>query len=367
MLMDDYTPVHAVYKKRMRKLQKLLGSAADAVLVTSSENLRYLCGFTGTEGLLLLAGDSSFFLTDSRYTTQAREQVAATDTITFKDKAQELARIVRKCAVSGICFDSRQLTVAQFHDWEKALRGIRLVPRPDVFDDLRMMKDAGEIKLLGRAAKIAARGLAETLTCIRIGMTELDVAAELEYRMRRNGCAGAAFPTIVASGPRSAMPHGVASARRLARGEILLIDYGCVYEGYCSDETCTFFLGEPTAKQRRLYAIVKKAHDLALAALAPGAALRKVDAAARDYITAQGCGRRFGHGTGHGLGLCVHESPAVSSRSKSTARKGMVVTIEPGVYLPGWGGIRIEDTAVVTTAGCRILTKTDKHLRVIGC
>jgi len=367
MMMNRITHRHGVYKKRLRRLQTLLGSAAEAVLITGSENLRYLCGFTGTEGLLLVAGDRSFFLTDTRYTTQAREEVCATDTITFKEKAQELARIVKKCGVTVACFDSRQLTVAQLREWEKALPGVRLTARPDVFDDLRMIKDATEIKLLARAAEIAAAGLAATLPFIKAGMSELDVAAELEYRMRKSGGSGPSFPTIVASGPRSAMPHGVASDRRLARGEILLIDYGCAYEGYCSDETCTFFLGEPTAKQSRLYAVVKKAHDLALAALSPGAALSRVDAAARDYITARGFGKRFGHGTGHGLGLCVHESPAVSHRSSSTARKGMVVTIEPGIYLPGWGGVRIEDTAAVTAGGCRALTKTDKSLRVIGC
>ena len=365
--MGDVHHMHTVYKKRVRKLQKLFGASAEAVLVTSSENLRYLCGFTGTEGLLLLAGDRSYFLTDSRYTTQARQQVCATDTITFKDKTKEFARIAGKCAVSAICFDSRHLTVAQLRDWEKALGGVRLVPRPDVFEDLRTIKDATEIKLLERAAEIAAASLAETLPCIRIGMAELAVAAELEYRMRRNGCAGAAFPTIVASGPRSAMPHGVASARRLAGGEILLIDYGCVFEGYCSDETCSFFLGEPTAKQRRIYAVVKEAHDLALAALAPGKKLQAVDAAAREYIRARGLSAKFNHGTGHGLGLCVHENPTVSPRSNSTAQKGMVLTIEPGIYLPGWGGVRIEDTAVVTANGSRILTKTDKSLRVIGC
>lgn len=359
--------MHTVYRKRIRKLQKLAGSSAEAVLVTSSDNLRYLCGFTGSEGLLLVAGDRSFFLTDSRYTIQAREQVWATDIITFKDKALDFARTVKKAGPAAICFDSRQLTVAQLRDWEKALGGVRLLARPDMFDDLRMIKDGAEIKLLERAAEIAAAGLAATLPCIKEGISELDIAAELEFRMRRSGGEAPSFPTIVASGPRSAMPHGVASARRIAKGEILLIDYGCVYQGYCSDETCTFVLGEPSARQRKIYAVVKQAHDLALAALAPGAPLCQVDAAARAHITAQGYGRRFGHGTGHGLGLCVHESPAVSPRSKAAARKGMVVTIEPGIYIPGWAGVRIEDMAAVTAGGRRVLTKTDKTLHSIAC
>lgn len=355
------------FQKRVRKLQKLLGASGEAALVIDSENLRYLCGFTGTEGLLFLTSNRSFFLTDTRYTTQASQEVAATDIITFRDKTAELARIVKKNAVTAVCFDARRLAVAQLRQWEKAIDGVRFIDRSEPFEDLRTVKDAAELRLLARAAGIAAQSLEETLACVRPGMSELDVAAELEYRMRRNGSAGPAFPTIVASGPRSAMPHGVASPKKLGRGEILLIDYGCVYEGYCSDETCTFFLGEPTARQRRLYDVVKKAHDLALAALAPGIPLAKVDAAARDHIAAQGFGRRFGHGTGHGLGLCVHENPSVSQRSAAVARRGMVVTIEPGIYLPGWGGVRIEDTAAVTAGGCRVLTKTEKELRIIGC
>ena len=355
-----------IFKKRIRKLQKLAGSSLQGLLITQPENVRYLCGFMGTEGTLLLAGDSSFFLTDGRYTNQARQQVHADRIITFKDKIKELAGLVKKCGLGNLGFDSRQMPAAQLRDIEKALAGVRLVARPDAFDDLRMIKDAAEIKLLARGAAIAAASLAETLACIRIGMSELDIAAELEYRMRKKGGSGAAFPTIVASGPRSAMPHGMASAKPLARGELLIIDYGVIYEGYCSDETCTFVLGEPTKKQRRIYAMVHKAHDRALAALGPGKPLKQVDAAARDYIADQGLGRRFSHGTGHGLGLCVHEQPIVSSRSKSIARKGMVVTIEPGVYLPGWGGVRIEDTAVVTAKGCELITQTDKSLQVIG-
>jgi Xaa-Pro aminopeptidase len=358
--------MNAIFEKRIQKMLKLAGRGLQGVLITNPENIRYLCGFTGTEGTLLLAGGSSFFLTDGRYTTQAGQQVHAGRIITFKDKAKELARLVKKCGLETLGYESRHMTVAQLRDLERELAGVRLIEQPDAFDALRMVKDAAEIKLLARAAEIAAASLADTCACIRIGMSEREVAAELEYRMRKNGGTGAAFPTIVASGARSALPHGTASAKRLARGELLLIDYGVVYEGYCSDETCTFVLGEPSAKQRRIYATVKKAHDRALAALRPGKTLREVDAAARGYIVACGLGRCFSHGTGHGLGLCVHEQPVVSPRSKSVAQKGMVITIEPGVYLPGWGGVRIEDTVVVTAGGCTLLTRTDKSLQIIG-
>jgi Xaa-Pro aminopeptidase len=358
--------MRTIFEKRMHKLHKLVGRGVQGVLITNPENIRYLCGFTGTEGTLLLADGSSFFLTDGRYTTQASQQVQAGRIITFKNKTKELARLVKKCGLATLGYESQQMTVAQLRDLERALAGVRLIEQADAFDALRTVKDAAEIKLLARAAEIAATSLADTLACIRLGMSEREVAAELEYRMRKNGGAAAAFPTIVASGARSALPHGTASAKRLASGELLLIDYGVVYEGYCSDETCTFALGKPSVKQRRIYDTVKKAHDRALAALAPGKLLKEIDAAARGYIAARGLGRCFSHGTGHGLGLCVHEQPVVSARSKSVAQKGMVITIEPGVYLPGWGGVRIEDTAVVTAGGCKLLTCTDKSLQLIG-
>ncbi len=360
-----YAFMKAEHVNRVARLRKKF-ARDEAILVAGPENLRYLCGFSGTEGLLVLAGGRSFFLTDSRYATQAAEQVSATDIIIFKDRAKELARIVKRSGISKLCFDSRQLTVAQLEDFEKNVPGLSLSPRPEPFETLRAIKNAGELQLLERAAEIAATGLALTLPFIRPGASEIDIAAELEYRMRKCGASGASFPTIVASGPRSAMPHGVASPRLLSPGDIVLVDYGCVYEGYSSDETCTFFLGEPSKRFRQIYEIVKSAHDRAIAALAPGAALREVDGAARTFIAAQGYGRRFGHGTGHGIGLCVHEAPTVSPRATLAAEQGMVVTIEPGIYLPGRGGVRIEDTVAVTASGCRTLTKTGKNLRVLG-
>jgi Xaa-Pro aminopeptidase len=230
---------------------------------------------------------------------------------------------------------------------------------------LRIIKDASEIALLKRAAHIAALSLMQVLPLVRPGVREIDIAAELEYRIRKNGGEGASFPFIVASGYRGALPHGVASQKKIAAGDFVVVDYGAVYGGYASDETCTFVVGSPTKKQKKIYAIVRKAHDRALAEVKPGKSLKKIDEAARSYIEKQGYKKYFNHGTGHGIGLAVHEPPRVSFVSNEKAREGMVITIEPGIYLPGWGGVRIEDTVVVTKKGATIITEINKALTVL--
>ncbi len=192
-----------------------------------------------------------------------------------------------------------------------------------------------------------------------------EVAAELEYRIRKNGGTGPSFPFIVASGHRGALPHGVASQKKIAAGDFVVVDYGAIYAGYASDETCTFVVGEPTKKQKKIHAIVREAHDRAIAAIKPGASLKRIDGAARTYIERQGYKKYFNHGTGHGIGLAVHEPPRVSFLSDEKAIEGMVITIEPGIYLPGWGGVRIEDTVIITKKGGEIITEMNKVLTVL--
>jgi Xaa-Pro aminopeptidase len=228
-----------------------------------------------------------------------------------------------------------------------------------------MVKDPAEITLLRKAARIAAQSLQEVMPLIRPGIREIDVACELEYRMKKNGGDGPSFQPIVASGYRAALPHGVASLKKIAAGDVVVIDYGTVYRGYASDETCTFFVGKPTARQKKIYRIVLEAHDRAIAALRPGKTLKAIDAAARGYIEQQGFKKYFNHGTGHGVGLAVHEPPRVSYLADGNVDAGMVVTIEPGIYIPGWGGVRIEDTVVVRDRGCEIITRADKRLTVL--
>lgn len=343
-----------------------MGRDLGGMLITSPENVRYLSGFCGTEGTLLLTRREGFFLTDGRYTTQAKEEVVNFSVITFKEKWKEVGKLIKKLKIKSLGFESKNLTVAFLCDLEKEVRAVTLKPYAEALDSLRAVKDAEEIKILKKAALIAARSLAEVLPMIKPGVREKEIAAELEYRMRQKGGDEIAFQTIVASGYRSALPHGTASTKKIRPGEFVIIDYGVSYQGYSSDETCTLLVGKPSKKQIRVYETVKKAHDLAIAAVKPGKNLKDIDAAARRYIEKKGYKKYFTHGTGHGIGLCVHEPPLVSFRSKEKIKKGMVFTVEPGIYLPQWGGVRIEDTVVVKSDGCEPVTMSDKGLKIVG-
>lgn len=354
------------FPKRLAKFWKLIGKNADAMLVTSPENVRYLCGFSGTEGSLLLGRDSGFFLTDGRYTTQARKEVSGFPVITFKKKWEHIGRLAARMNIKRLGYEARHVSVAVLQDIEKHAGKCALAPVSTALDSLRACKDAGEIRLLKKAARIAADSLALVLPLIKPGLREVELAAELDYRMRCNGGQGSSFPTIVASGARSALPHAAPSDKKIMPGDLVTIDYGTLYEGYCSDETCTFVVGKTNARQKKLYALVKQAHDLAIEALAHGRACRDVDAFARNYLKENGCGKYFTHGTGHGVGMSVHEFPSVTSAFDAVLERSMVITIEPGLYIPGWGGIRIEDMLVVRKDGCEYITCTGKDLTVLG-
>jgi Xaa-Pro aminopeptidase len=357
------TPMNSA--KRFKKLWKYLGSEADGMLVTSPENVRYLSGFSGSEGTVLLGRSGGYFLTDGRYTTQAKREVSAFPVITFKKKWEKIGSLAKRLKIDQLGYESRAVSVAMLEELEKHVKG-KLLPVAAKLESLRACKDAAEIRTLKKAARIAALSLAEVLPMVCPGMREIDIAAELEYRMRRNGGQGCAFPTIVASGPRSALPHASTTDRTIRAGDLLTIDYGTLYEGYCSDETCTFIVGKAGARQKKIYTLVKNAHDRAIEALQHGKSAREIDAVARGCLKKGGCEKYFTHGTGHGVGLNVHEFPTVSPTSEAVLRSGMAITIEPGLYIPGWGGIRIEDTLVVRRQGCDFITRTAKDLTVLG-
>ncbi len=354
------------FEKRLIKLWKLVDRALDGMLITSPENVRYLSGFSGTEGTLVLTRSTGFFLTDGRYATQAKEQVNGFSVITFRDKFRELGRLIKKLKIRSLGFESGNLTVAKMSDLEKNVGSVALKPYAGKLDSFRTVKDAEEVRVLKKAAFIASESLREVVPFIKPGVREIEIAAELEYSMRQKGGDDTAFRTIVASGYRSALPHGISSTKKIEKGDFVLIDYGVVYQGYCSDETCTFVVGKPTAKQKRIYGIVKKAHDLAIKAVKSGKFLKEVDDMARNHIGKMGYKRYFNHSTGHGIGLCVHEQPLVSFRSKGKIQRGMVFTIEPGIYLPKWGGVRIEDTVIAKSSGSEIITRSDKTLISVG-
>jgi Xaa-Pro aminopeptidase len=245
------------------------------------------------------------------------------------------------------------------------LPDVELQPLGAALDDLRVIKSMDELQLLARCSEIASEALLGVLASIKPGAREREVALALEFAMRRTGADDKSFDFIVASGPRGALPHGKAGDKVIQAGELVTIDFGAVYAGYHSDETVTVAVGTPDSRQMEIYTTVKDAHDKAMEAVRPGIGLKELDGVARQFIEERGYGAYFGHGLGHGVGLEVHEKPTVSFRSDQTAEEGMVFTIEPGIYIPGWGGVRIEDTVVVTMDGCRPLSKVPKQLMIL--
>lgn len=343
----------------------LTSSGVDALLLIRPENRRYATGFTGSAGLVLVTADEALLAVDFRYYEQAALQAPACEILRGgSDPVSPLSDAVRARPIRRIGFESEFVPYAQVERLRERMAPAELVPLPDV-DRLRWVKDDAEIAMLSRAAEIADAAFAHLAAALRPGMTEWDAALELEIAARRAGAERMSFDTVLASGPRSALPHGRATDRPMAIGDFVTADFGAVFEGYASDCTRTIVLGTPDPRQRQVYEVVLEAQRQALAAIRPGVACRDVDAAGRSAIAAAGFGDAFGHALGHGIGLDVHEGPSLSPRSEAVLEPGMVVTVEPGVYLPGWGGVRIEDDVVVTADGCRILTHAPKDIRAL--
>ncbi len=338
----------------------------DAVLVTGLASIRYLTGFAGTSALLLVTGrGEALFVSDFRYQTQAHEQVGPLARVFIESQSlwtglwRELAQL-GYVQVAG--FESAQLL---HRDFQRLLEGgARWSWRPtlDLVERLRERKSPEEVALIREAAEVAERALHRTLDAVGRGMTELAVAGVLERALREEGSEGFPFETIVASGERAALPHARASGRRIADGDLLLIDFGAIVGGYCSDITRTVVVGRAGERQREVYAVVRTANDLASRGVRAGMRGRDADALARDYIDERGFGEAFGHSLGHGLGLDVHESPRLARGADGALPVGAVVTIEPGVYLPGWGGVRIEDDVHLTSTGPEVLTRFSREL-----
>jgi Xaa-Pro aminopeptidase len=338
----------------------------DALAVFNNINLRYLCGFTGTDGALVVKTDSSCFLTDSRYVTQAVQQVSADEFIEYKAKLDGVTDYLKRAGIRRVGFEADHLSYAQVEQLRNlASPELCWVPVGKPIQKLRCRKSQQEVDHLSATAELAAQAFDSVIAVIQPGKSEAEIALELELALRRAGGEERAFDFIVASGARGALPHGVASENLLQEGELVTIDYGVRYKGYHSDETVTLALGNISPKMKEIFDTVLIAHDLAIERVRPGLPLAKLDAYARDYISSKGYGQFFGHGLGHGVGLEIHEYPAISPRSEDIVEEGMVITIEPGIYLPGEGGVRIEDMIYVTADGCRILTKLPKKFRNI--
>ncbi|TCL70786.1 Xaa-Pro aminopeptidase/Xaa-Pro dipeptidase [Hydrogenispora ethanolica] len=350
----------------MSRLQKIRQSLAaqpvDGLLVTHPENLRYLSGFSGGEGALLIGADAALLVTDFRYWDQVALEVTEFELWKQGPKLwQSVGEAIQKLGWSRVGFEAGALNYADYASLGTILQGIELIPTTRLIEEIRVVKDEHEIELLAEAERITDHALAATLERIRPGVQEREIALEFDYQLRLNGAEGSSFSTIVVSGWRAALPHGAPSNKEVAVGELLTIDGGALYQGYHADMTRTVAIGKADAKQREIYQIVLEAQNAALDYLKAGLPGRAVDKVARDIIAAHGYAERFGHGLGHCVGLNIHENPRLSPSEPGNIPAGAVVTVEPGIYLPDWGGVRIEDLMVVGEDGIRNLTGSPKQ------
>ncbi|MEK4249670.1 MULTISPECIES: M24 family metallopeptidase [Paenibacillus] len=349
---------------RVEKLQQMLSEKQlEAIIIDSPINRRYLSGFTGSAGTLLITLEQSYLLTDFRYETQAVDQAAGFQVSIYATQPfDELKSLFGKHGITRVAFEQDIVSFAQYKRYEAAFHGVELVGTSGLVEQLREIKDDQEISVIQEAATLADQTFAHILNYIKPGVRELDIALEIEMFMRANGATSTSFDTIVASGERSALPHGVASERVIGNNEFVKLDFGAYYKGYCSDITRTVFVGQPTQKHLEIYNIVLEAQLYALEHIKAGMTGLEADACCRDIITNYGYGDRFGHSTGHGIGMEIHEAPRLSRLSDTLLTPGMTVTVEPGIYLPGFGGVRIEDDIVITQTGNQILTSSPKEL-----
>lgn len=334
----------------------------DSLLICRRENVRYFSGFAGSAGVLALTATERKIFVDFRYAEQASQTAPAFQMVRCRANPLEAALVwLKEISCRQIGFEEDFLTIADYHRMTSHIGEECWVPIQ--LDSLRAVKSEDEIEKIVAAAAIADEALTEILPLIRPGVAEESVAAALEYEMRKRGSTRPAFATIIASGLRAALPHGVASSKKIAPGDFVVIDFGAVYDGYHSDITRTYCVGDASERQKEIYDTVLRAQLAGLNAVKAGALCREVDQAAREIIETAGLGEYFGHGLGHGVGLAIHESPRLSPASGDEKLvSGMIVTVEPGVYLPDWGGVRIEDLVMVTEAGYKRISQMDKAL-----
>ena len=342
----------------------------DALLVSSLPNVRYLSGFTGSNAMVLLQPDSLTLFTDPRYTIQAAEEaegakLPAKVVIAKKHLWQAAVEAIKRKRLKRIGFEETKLTFDSYSSLKEALAGRILRPRGTLIEDLRTVKTEDEIARIRRAVQTNSKAFEAVTKRLKPGTSEQQIAAGLDYQMRRLGAEGTAFETIVASGVRSALPHARPTDRKLGTDELLLIDMGAAQDGYMSDMTRTLFLAKPGSRIRSMYDAVLDAQLAAIAAVREGVSTNQVDAAARNVLRKANLEREFVHSTGHGLGLEIHEAPRIGKKDKTRLKAGMVITIEPGAYVEGVGGVRIEDTVLVTKTGCEVLTPTPKELMIL--
>lgn len=355
-----------VINERLSKTKKLMAEKQiDGFLVLIEENRRYLSGFTGEDhqfdesaGALLITADTQILLTDSRFELQAQQEAPCFQAVIYRNSlAKELPALTARFHIQRLGFESVRVSVHQHANFLKELDGkpIELIPCETLVESLRQVKSGDEIKRTRKALALAEDVFRQVVKTMKPGMSEKSVAWAMEMGMRRAGADGLSFPVIVAAGPNSALPHAIPSEREIQTGEPILFDWGAKLNGYCSDTTRTVIIGPPDETFRKVHHTVLEAQQKAIEAIKAGVSSKTVDAMARDYISQNGYEGKFGHGLGHGTGLAVHEAPRLSPLRDTMLESGMIVTVEPGIYLPGWGGVRIENQVVVEPEGPMVL------------
>lgn len=346
--------------KKINRIRLLLKEKnLDAILLYKPENRFYLSGFTGSNGYVLISEENLKFITDFRYIEQAQNQCHGFEIIET-NSSRTIVDILSELNLSKLGIEEDYMTYGQALNFKNKLSEIEMIPLEGALLELRSIKTLDEIKNIEQAASIADKAFEYILKFIKPGLRELDIALELEFFMRKRGASKLSFETIVASGKRSSLPHGLASDKTIEIGDMITLDFGCVYNNYCSDMTRSFVLGKANNKQKEIYNLVLEAQKKSLEAVKPGISGEQLDGIARTIIKDSGYGDYFGHGLGHGVGLEIHELPHINIRGKRPIESGMVLTIEPGIYIPDFAGVRIEDLVLVTNNGYRVLSKSTK-------
>jgi Xaa-Pro aminopeptidase len=356
-----------MYEQRLAAVRRSLESSKlDALLVTHLPHVRYLTGFSGSNGICLITSRHQCFLTDSRYRDQAKEEVTTFRVLVSKEtlsRAVLTARLLT--ARMNVAFESQYVFVDSLLAWRKTFPKVTFVPARGFVERFASVKDESEVRSIRGAAEVSDKVFRKIVALLRPGMSEQDVAARIGFYHRKYGAEGDAFEPIVASGWRGAFPHAKPSAKEIRKGELVTLDFGCRVDGYHSDLTRTVAVGRPTPRAKKIYQVVLDAQTQAVEAARSGITAGALDGVARRCIRNRGFGRYFRHSLGHGLGLQVHEVPRISAMSREVLRTGNVITIEPGIYIPGFGGVRIEDDVVIRDGGCEVLNRSTKELLVV--
>jgi Xaa-Pro aminopeptidase len=351
------------FKKRQKKIfEKIEANLLDGLLITDRQNRLYLSGFSGSSGALLFTRKKVWLITDARYSIQARQQVFMPVVLQKKTLPEETVACVTRLGLKKIGLEARKINLGEYLFYKKNLPKVSLEALNDFVEELRLIKDESEQQKMRRAAQIADKAFHYILKHIKVGVSERQIAARIDFYMKEQGAEGNSFETIVASGVRSALPHGTASDKKIKAREMVVLDFGCIADGYCSDMTRTICVGNPAMAMRRVYQLVLGAQQAALKVIKAGINCRQADLAARSVIDKGGYKSYFTHGLGHGVGLNVHEDPRVGPSSTQELKEGMTVTVEPGIYLEGKFGVRIEDLVLVNRQGCENFCKSGKEL-----